>query len=71
MVCCPKCNSTEFYYIQRVYEYHQIEAITPDGDGVDLLCLDDSFCDEEYSPFLQCQNQECGKTFNFNLTEKE
>lgn len=69
MVICPKCKSGELYYNQRVYEYHQIQSVNTETKEVVLAVLGDSYCDDEYTPFLQCQNEECGKVFDLDLTE--
>jgi len=62
---CPSCDSSRFFYVQRVYEYHAIDSVS-DGN-IDLSHLDDAAFDEGYTPHLYCDY--CGKTFDLYLNE--
>ena len=64
---CPKCDSSNIHYVQRVYEYHTIEYIQ-DGE-VNLMNLDDVAVDETYSPYVQCEG--CEATFDLDMNEIE
>jgi len=62
---CPKCDSSQFYYVQRVYEYHWIDKVE-DGN-IELSCLDDTAVDSDYMPHLRCEA--CGRAFNLDMEE--
>lgn len=65
----PDCQSDKLRYVQKSFEYHSFRSM-PDGDGnVELCALEESYMDEEYTPFIVCMM--CGKEFNLDLTEKE
>jgi hypothetical protein len=61
---CPKCNSTEYFYIQRAYEYHSA-YVSKDG-VIELINMDDSFVDDEYRAHFKCMNCEYERTPNDN-----
>ena len=67
MVKCPKCNSEEFLFVQRVYEYHTIDSI--DNGNIDLLGLDDTVIDSKFTSYLYCFS--CERVFNLQLEEIE
>ena len=64
---CPECDSSRFYYVQRVFEYHMIEEVK-DGD-VMLQHLQDAVVDTEFNPYLYCE--ECEAQFDLDLEEIE
>jgi len=64
---CPKCDSSQFYYVQRVYEYHWIDRIE-DG-SIELSCLDDAAVDSGYMPHLRCED--CGIVYDLDLNPIE
>jgi len=60
---CPNCDSSSFYYVQRVYEYHRLDNVT---DGcVELIHLEDAAIDEGYVPHIRCEH--CGMTYDLDL----
>ena len=54
---CPGCGSRELYYVQHTIEYHNFEASQwPTTEGlIDLIALDDSWCDDGFEPFVLCR----------------
>ena len=38
---CPHCDSEEFFYVQRVDEYHKIDSIEENGE-VEFASLEDT-----------------------------
>jgi len=64
---CPKCNSENFFYVQKSLEYHRMENL-PDEDGYCDLCeLVESYNDSSFEPCLFCLN--CHTSFNLQLKE--
>jgi protein-arginine kinase activator protein McsA len=61
---CSKC-AAPVQFVQRVYEFHNIENID-ENNNVDLSFLEDAICDEEYAPRLQCSN--CHAEFELDMT---
>lgn len=54
MIVCPKCGSTRFFYVSRVYEYHYIDRV--EYGYVELAELQDSVPDESYETKLWCED---------------
>lgn len=51
---CPKCQSTNFFFVQTVREYYSIAAMPDENGNVDTGKLIDTATDESRDPYLKC-----------------
>lgn len=65
---CPKCDSENIFYVQRVFEYHYMKSFPYEDGFVDFVCMDDSVVDDEFPPYLLCDS--CDNKFDLQLNEK-
>lgn len=70
---CPKCSSAQFYYVQASIEYHSIEEVDVEAGAVYCNALEESvpMDNDQFEPYLVCENDKCMARFNTDLTEKE
>ena len=56
MLRCPKCDSGQLQYVQRVHEYHEFENKDwPQIPGdVEFVCLCEATADDEFESFIIC-----------------
>jgi len=63
---CPKCNSENFFYVQKSIEYHTMENL-PENGHYDLCELVKSYNDDSFEPRLVCLN--CHTSFDLLLKD--